>query len=110
MSKPTAVTDPGGVNPECLLAAPMDVEQRDLYFKIEISSDTDDVAGRIVYGFTNEPVPAGYRSTALPGTYVLLVDGRLRGVYIQRRFDRITKIGLDGKPTGLNPGGQRVLY
>lgn len=107
MKNPIATPDPGYMEPG--IAEAETVEQRDLYFKIEIASDTDDDAGTITYGFTNEPVPAGYRSIAVPGTYVWLINGALRGVYIRRRFARITKIGLDGQPTGLNPGGPRVL-
>lgn len=98
------VLDPGAVLPDTDTAAvqPGDVQQRDLYFKIELVSDTDEAAGVITYGFTNEPVPIGYRSTVIPGVYVWIVDARLRGLYIQRRLGTITKIALDGTPTALN--------
>jgi len=84
-------------------------DARTLYFKIDVATDDTRSSGAITYGFVNEPVPREYRSTAIPGVYVLVVDGQLNGIYIQRHFTRITKMDLEGKPTGLNPGGTRVL-
>jgi hypothetical protein len=85
------------------------VDSRTVYFKLEFPSNENAVAGSVIYGFVNEAVPAGYRSTAIPGVYILLVDAQLRGIYVQRVFSRITKIGLDGKPQAINAGGTRVF-
>jgi hypothetical protein len=82
------------------------VVQRDLYFKIDFGDPKNIVPGLITYGFTCEPVPKEYRSTAIPGLYIRMSESELEidGVYIQRRFSTITKIGLNGESLGLNTG------
>lgn len=93
------------------LTTAVSVRQRDIYFILDFGDDVKVDPGVVTYGFTNEIVPDGYKSTAFPGLYIRMDDSGLfiKSIYVQRRVDQLIKVLPDTSSFVLTPGGTRVF-